>query len=217
MKLVIRLLLMVALIAAVVFGCAGRLDLPFVWAWWVISAASMLVVVLRMDPGLMEERRRPGAGGLDRGLRIAVAPFWLGHLVVAGLDVGRFHWSPAMPVVLQVVGLIVLAGACLLSARAALVNRFYSPVVRIQDDRGHVLITDGPYGWVRHPGYVGALASLPAGAFALGSWWSLAPLVPLLVLTVRRTIIEDRFLHENLAGYPDYARRVRYRLIPGVW
>ena len=97
------------------------------------------------------------------------------------------------------------------------VNRFFSPVVRHQTERGHRLITGGPYRCVRHPGYLATLCWLPASGLALGSWWSLAPLVVVLVLLVRRTIIEDRFCNETIEGYTNYASRVRYRLVPLVW
>ncbi len=217
MKLALLRILFAALLVALLFGCAGRLDLPFFWAWLALVVAAVVVISRHMDPDLKKERLRPGQGGTDRYLRIIVMPFWIAHFVVAGLDVGRFHWSAHMPLALQVVGLIVLAGTYALAGWAVLVNRFYSPVVRIQAERGHECVTSGPYRWVRHPGYTAALIGLPCGGPTLGSWWSIVPVLPVVVLALRRTIIEDRFLLQNLEGYSDYAHRVRYRLIPGVW
>jgi protein-S-isoprenylcysteine O-methyltransferase Ste14 len=104
-----------------------------------------------------------------------------------------------------------------LSVWAVRTNRFFSPVVRIQSDRGHHVIDTGPYRFLRHPGYAGLLLSAACGAAALGSWWSLLPLVPSVFLFVRRTGMEDRFLRADLTGYADYAERVQYRLVPGVW
>ncbi len=97
------------------------------------------------------------------------------------------------------------------------VNRFFSSVVRIQKERGHHLVTDGPYRYVRHPGYVGAMISMPASAIALGSWWSLLPATAFSLVVFRRAALEDAFLRDNLDGYNRYMERVRYRLLPGLW
>lgn len=217
MKLAFRLVLFIALLAGLLFGCAGRLDRPFLWAWLAVPVASVLIVARFIDRDLLKERLRPGKGGTDRYLRIVVAPLWGAHLAIAGLDVGRFHWSDHVPLALQIVGLFVFAATYAVATWAILVNRFFSSVVRIQSERGHVLVTSGPYRWVRHPSYTALFIGMPAGGLALGSWWSLAPLVPLLVLLLRRTLVEDRYLHQHLTGYPAYAERVRYRLLPGLW
>jgi len=215
-----RALLIVAFVAAlagILFGCAGRVSLPFFWGYIAVPVIAAAVITGRIDRDLMKERLRPGQGGTDRHLRIVLIPFWLAHLVIAGLDVGRFHWSGAVPIVLQAVGLALFAASYALPAWAISVNRFYSSVIRIQADRGHVLVTDGPYAYIRHPGYAGILIALPAGGVALGSWWSLVPLIPLWLLILRRAIVEDRFLHQHLDGYPEYAASTPWRLLPGVW
>ena len=100
---------------------------------------------------------------------------------------------------------------------AMLANRFFSPVVRLQEERGHHLITTGPYRFVRHPGYTGTLVSVLCVGPALGSWLASIPMVVFALLILRRARLEDRFLHDKLDGYPAYAQRVRYRLLPGVW
>lgn len=150
-------------------------------------------------------------------MRQAATPFILGHLVVAGLDVGRFGWSGPVPFGVHAVGLAGYAAGFVLSAWAVRVNPFFSPVVRVQAERGHRLVSDGPYRFLRHPGYAGLLLSSACGAAALGSWWSLVPLVPVAVLFLRRTWVEDRYLRDELTGYAGYAGRVRYRLVPGLW
>ena len=104
-----------------------------------------------------------------------------------------------------------------LSVYAMASNRFFSPVVRIQHERGHTLVTSGPYRFVRHPGYVGAILASACGGVALGSWWSLVPLAPFAALFLRRTAVEDRMLRADLDGYAGYAERVPYRLVPGRW
>lgn len=144
-------------------------------------------------------------------------PFFVGHLVVAALDIGRFQWSGSIPAGVQIAALVELGASLAVSIRSVSVNRFFSPVVRIQSERGHHLVDIGPYRWVRHPGYAAAIGSMIFSEPALGSWWSMVPLVPMFFLILRRTIIEDRYLHEHLEGYVAYVQRVRYRLMPGIW
>ena len=168
-------------------------------------------------PGPAAGTAQAGAGRPDRYLRLIALPFILAHLIVAGLDVGRFHWSRPMPAGVQAVALIGYAAGMALSVYAMANNRFFSPVVRIQHERGHPLVTSGPYRFVRHPGYTGLIVASLCGGIALGSWWSLVPLAPFVGMFLRRTAMEDRFLHDGLEGYAGYARRVRYRLVPGLW
>ncbi|MBX3395307.1 MAG: isoprenylcysteine carboxylmethyltransferase family protein [Phycisphaerae bacterium] len=203
--------------AAILFPIAGRIDLPFFWIAVLAPTPLSFFIGPRVDPELLHERLRPAAGGIDRHLRTLGTPFFLGQLVVAALDVGRYHWSPAMHPALQFAGAAGFVGGLGFAAWAMLVNRFFSPVVRIQSERGHHLIATGPYAIIRHPGYCGTLLAWPSLSFALGSWWSLAALSPLVLLVFRRVVLEDRFLFESLEGYREYAARVRFRLIPGIW
>lgn len=207
----------IALVAATLFAGAGRMDLPFVWSYVAIRLALWLVGLWTLDPGLQMERKSPGSGGRDRNLPGVAGLLIFVHLLWAGLDVGRYHWSDTVPPQMQIVGLIGLVGSHALTLWAMRVNRYFSPVVRIQDDRGHGLVCDGPYRWVRHPGYFATLVWLWASGFALGSYLSMAPLAIVLLLLIRRVAIEDRFLHGELSGYRAYASRVRDRLIPHVW
>jgi protein-S-isoprenylcysteine O-methyltransferase Ste14 len=212
-----RLLLIDVALAAILFGSAGRVDLPWFWAYLCAHAGALLVGLRFVDPGLAEERLKPQAGGEDRLFRLYLLPFYLGNLIVAGLDVGRFHWPGPMPITLQAIGLAVFAAGLCMTMWSMAVNRFFSPIVRIQSERGHHLITEGPYRLIRHPGYSGLSAVTLASGFALGSWWSVVPSVGALAVIVRRTILEDGFLKRELPGYADYAARVRYRFLPGVW
>jgi protein-S-isoprenylcysteine O-methyltransferase Ste14 len=168
-----------------------------------------------MDPGLVQERMRPGPGGVDRALRCTAMPFFLAVFVLAGLD-ARFHWSH-VPATVQVVGLVLIAGGYSVSLWTIRHNRFFSPVVRIQAERGHVLVTSGPYAHVRHPGYAATLIVLLATGLALGSWWAVLPWLAVTPLIFRRIWIEERYLRANLPGYEEYAGRVRWRLVAGVW
>jgi protein-S-isoprenylcysteine O-methyltransferase Ste14 len=175
-----------------------------------------LVVWLVIDSELLRERMKPGRGGIDRHLRLIASAFFAAHLALAGLDV-RFGWGPEVPVWLRGAAYAVLLLGSALATWAVAVNRFFSPVVRIQSERGHHVVSDGPYRLIRHPGYASSLLAWPMGGLVLGSWWALIPLAPVVVLLLRRVVIEDRYLHEHLAGYSAYARRVQWRLVPGVW
>lgn len=205
------------LVAAVLFGPAGRLDLPMFWAHLGVWAAMVAVGPFLVDPGLIRERIAPGPGARDWGRTISFAPLWLAQYVVAGLDVGRFHWSDTVPFALQVAGLVVMAAALAVTLWAQVVNRFFSSVIRIQTDRGQYVVTSGPYRFVRHPGYAVAPLLFVGGSLGLGSWLAAATSLTLLVPLLRRTAEEDRILQAELPGYAAYAERVRYRLIPGVW
>ena len=217
MRLFIRLAILELSLAAILCGSAGRLDLPWFWALIGVHVVLMSAAIRGIEPDLMRERFRPAPGGEDRGLRWRVAPFFLAHFIVAGLDVERFGWSGPVPLVVHGTGLLFYVSGIALAIRALVVNRFFSPVVRIQEERGHRLITEGPYRFVRHPGYAGMLLSFLGSGLVLGSWWSLLPLIPVVVLILRRTILEDRYLRKHLEGYVGYAERVQFRLLPGVW
>lgn len=211
----VRILVSIAVTALLLFGCAGRLDLPFFWAFIAITALLPVAMVTTVDRGLIRERMHTPPGGCDRKLPYLIMPFFGLHLAVAGLD-ARFGWSQ-VPFVWQCVGLAVCAAGYAVTVWAMRVNRFYSPVVRIQSERGHRVVDGGPYGFVRHPGYACALLLLLCSGIMLGSWWAILCNVIPIALLLRRVFIEDPFLQANLPGYADYAARVRYRLLPGVW
>jgi protein-S-isoprenylcysteine O-methyltransferase Ste14 len=137
-------------------------------------------------------------------------------LIVAGLDT-RNGWSPSLALIFQFAALTAAAGGNLISIWATSVNKFYSRFVRIQKERGHFAISDGPYRFIRHPGYLGQVIFSLASGLALGSLWALIPGGLFAVLLVLRTALEDRTLQEELQGYKAYTRRVRYRLIPYIW
>jgi len=213
----LRWVVSVGVYGAVLFALAGRVDLPWIWAYWTTGALVGLALALLIDPGLAAERRRPGPGGVDRARRFVFALGAVAHLAVGLLDVGQFHWSDTVPWPLRLFGLIGYAAALTWLVWAVSVNRFFSPVVRIQTDRGHHLVTRGPYRYMRHPGYAAMGLLFPCSALALGSWWALAPALAEVGLLLQRVEIEDRYLHEHLTGYAAYAATVPYRLVPGVW
>jgi len=209
-----------ALMSAALFGAAGRIDIAAFWVYlgiWCVMLVVGIVVTHRSDPTLFQERMKPGPGGKDPWMRRLGGPLLLAHLVVAGLDVGRYGWTGAVPLAAQVAGFVVIAAALAIALWAQTVNRFFSSEVRIQRDRGHHVITTGPYHFIRHPGYACFLVACAAAPVALGSWWSVVPLLLALGMLLRRIRIEDRLLLAELEGYAEYAQRTRFRLLPGVW
>src|SRR5215469_7747387 len=209
-------IVLVALIGLLLFGSAGRLDVPTFWVYLALWLGASLVSVAVVDPTLYQERMRPGGRRIRAVYWLLIVPLVL-HLVIAGADVGRKHWSDTVPHALQWLGMLVFAVGWGLTLWAMHVNRFFSSVVRIQEERGHQLVSSGPYAWVRHPGYVAGLLVIVSSGVALGSWLSLVPVVLMLPMLLVRTVREDRFLKQNLQGYRDYAAKVPYRLLPGIW
>jgi protein-S-isoprenylcysteine O-methyltransferase Ste14 len=187
-----------------------------VWAILGLLAAFYLALALFADAGMMRERVAPGPGSKDQLTRVLGAAMLVAHWVLAGLDVGRFQWSP-VPWQLQLAGVVGYAGALGALFWAMKTNPFYSSVVRVQTERGHHTVATGPYRFVRHPGYAATLVAMLTGGVALGSWLAMLPLVVFFGLFVRRTLLEDRLLHDELEGYAEYAQEVRYRLVVGLF
>ena len=212
----LRLVLVLGFVGTMLFGSAGRFDIPAFWALLGLMVVVVTGMLTTIDRGLLQERMKPGPGGTDRHIRALMMPFILAHLVVAGLDAGRFHWS-YVSVPVQIAGLVGLVLCFSTSVWAMRTNRFFSPVVRIQEERGHHLVTGGPYRFVRHPAYLASLLMFIASGLMLGSLWSLVPNVGCAIIMFRRVVIEDKYLHQNLDGYVEYAAKTRYRLVPGVW
>jgi protein-S-isoprenylcysteine O-methyltransferase Ste14 len=205
------------LAAVALFASAGTLAIPGFWLYLAIFAAIILASLVELDPGLLRERMRPGGKQPPFALRLFTIVLFV-HWIVAGLDRGRFHWSDSVPPWLQALALIAVAGGYALCFWAMAVNRFFSSVVRIQAERGQYVVTAGPYAYVRHPGYLAGILIMVASGPALGSWLAAALLViSSLPFLLHRAITEDRVLRCELPGYSDYASRVRWRLLPGIW
>jgi len=203
--------------AAALFGSAGTLAILTFWLYWAILAAVFVAAFALLDRGLLQERMRPGGRPTPLGLRLLNVVL-LAHWIIAGLDRGRLHWTDSVPLWLQALGLFTIAAAYALAFWAMLVNRFFSSVVRIQSERGQHVVTSGPYAFVRHPGYSAGILILGASGIALGSWFAAAVLVAVsFPFLFYRVINEDRLLQTRLDGYADYARDVRWRLVPGIW
>jgi protein-S-isoprenylcysteine O-methyltransferase Ste14 len=202
--------------AAALFGSAGTVAIASFWIYLAILAVVIIISFAALDPDLLRERMRPGGKKSPLSMRLFSLVVFV-HWIVAGLDRGRFHWSDDVPGWLQGICLFTVAAGYALALWAMRVNRFFSSVIRIQTDRGQHVVTTGPYSFVRHPGYVAGILITAASGPALGSWLAAALVIFSLPYVLYRAITEDRMLQVELAGYSDYAARVRWRLVPGIW
>lgn len=212
---------MFVFIGAILFLAAGRLDWPWAWVYLAISVAGVTIngsVTLRGHPETIAERGE--AKFTEKWDKVVSGLFGLAmYLIlplVAGLDI-RMGWTGDLGAGWQVGGAVAYAAGLELLGWSMVANAYFSVVVRIQDDRGHSVCDTGPYRFVRHPGYAGIVLQALGTPFLLGSLWALIPGVAAAVLITIRTVLEDKTLQAELAGYSDYAQRVRYRLLPGLW
>ena len=203
---------------------AGDWRWPEGWifgGWFVAVGASTIAWLYRNDPGLLAERyRMPGTGGQSRRDRIIVyllAVGFIAWVVLMPLDARRFHWTPRLPLAVELVGDALLVLSWLLLFRSFADNTFGSALVRVQTERGHRVVTTGVYGWVRHPMYLGATLMFVGGSLVTGAATALVVGLALSLLLAVRSLDEEELLTRELPGYDDYRRRVRYRLIPFVW
>jgi len=222
-RMLVQTLLWCALMGLVLFAAAGTWRWPGAWMFLAEMAALSLGSGLwlgRRDPALLAERMafpvRREQPPWDRAFMLAFLIFWFGWMVLMALDGQRFGWS-SPPGWLVPVGAIAFALGSLIALWVFQVNSYAVPVVKLQPERGHHVVSDGPYRFVRHPMYAGALLFFLGMPLLLGSWWGLA-VAPLPIVGIAwRAVREERTLMAELAGYAEYAARVRYRLVPGVW
>ena len=209
--------------AAILFLSSGRLDWWFAWVYLGVFVLAVVVnsfVLLRTNPELIAERARQFTPETKKWDRI-LATLWglmsgVVSLMVAGLD-KRFGWSPEMPMTVHLIAMLFYMFGSAFAGWALVSNAFFAGTVRIQTERGHAVVSTGPYRIVRHPGYAGWILSGLATPVMLGSLWALVPAALAQGALVLRTALEDRTLRDELPGYQDYARKVRYRLVPGIW
>ena len=211
----------VAAMGVALFWSAGRIDWWAAWAAiavWLAFYTAMDILLLRFNPELMAERLSPpkGAKTWDRTIMSIFRLTTLVRYILAGLD-QRYGWTVGFPIAAQLAGLVVCVLSYALLAWAMTSNAFFSQLMRIQSERGHAVITHGPYRYVRHPAYVGMILFEPAMSILLASWPAIIVGGLCSILLILRTALEDRTLHAELPGYVDYAHQVRYRLLPGIW
>ena len=213
--------LSIAGMGVALFWSAGRMDWWPAWAAiavWIAWFAATDILLLRFNPRLMAERLSPpkGAKAWDRTILSILRLTQLARYILAGLD-QRYGWTGGFPVAAQMAALTVCVLGYALLTWAMASNNFFSQIVRIQSDRGHAVVTDGPYRYVRHPAYVGMILFELAMSTLLASWGAIIAGGACAILLILRTALEDRALQAELTGYAEYARQVRYRLLPGIW
>ncbi len=205
-----RWAILMVLVAAGLLLVAGTTHLPMLNAYIVALAPSLLVMMLTIAPQIAQERGSADGGKHDLHdlkARLALVVLFLVTIVVAALDVGRVH-------LLSVIALVMYIAGSGFQAWAMSVNSFYSPVIHVQAERGHSVVTRGPYRILRHPAYFANIVAIPASALAIGSWMALIPATLFCAITVWRARREDTFLKENLPGYKDYMESVPGGVFP---
>jgi protein-S-isoprenylcysteine O-methyltransferase Ste14 len=223
LNLLVRTIVWFGLMGAIIFLAAGTID----YAGGRLYLGEMVAISLvfglhtmRVDPGLLKERLKPPMQKdqplADKLVLVPVLLFIFGGMGFMAADAARWHWS-MMPPSVQWAGCGLLLAAILFMYWTMRANTFAAPVVKIQKDRGHTVITTGPYAIVRHPLYFGALFYIAGTSLVLGSWWGLATVPGLALLLGVRIGIEEKTLRMGLQGYDDYARRVHWRLVPLIW
>jgi protein-S-isoprenylcysteine O-methyltransferase Ste14 len=223
MRNAIKSIIWFAIIGACLFWPAGTFDWPAAWVFLVEMTGGTAVTVVwlsRSDPALLKERMagpfQKGQAAWDKLFMLFITVIWMGWLVLMALDVKRWALSD-MPVALMMLGALLIALGFFLVLRTFKENSFAAPVVRIQEERQQRVISTGPYAIVRHPMYASALVYMLGMPLLLGSWIGLA-VFPLMVgLLIVRIFGEEATLRAGLAGYSEYAKKVRWRLIPRLW
>ena len=223
LRVIVQLLFIVVLVPLL------PLLISWKWSWWeawvygslcVLGFAISRAIAGRRHPDLLSERARymhhEDVLPWDKILAPLLGMGGTSIPLIAGLDT-RFDWSARFILPVRLAALAAILVGYALSSYALIENRYFSGVVRIQTNRDHRVVSSGPYRWMRHPGYAGALLIYLATPLFLDAVTAFLPAAILAILLVIRTSLEDRTLRERLDGYREYARRVRYRLLPGVW
>jgi protein-S-isoprenylcysteine O-methyltransferase Ste14 len=220
-KIIIKSFLGIGFIAAYIFTCAGKIKY-FQGILFLSLTVLMLIVAyifVANNPALINERFKPGKGAKkwDKIYLLLSSVLFFIMIGFSSLDSGRFNLSPKLSLIVYISASIIFIIGNLIFAWARRTNNFFSTVVRIQTDRGHSVCKEGPYQYVRHPGYFGGLLYTAVTPLLLGSLWAFIPNIVIIILMFIRTGLEDKTLAEELIGYKDYQKQVKYRLLPFVW
>jgi protein-S-isoprenylcysteine O-methyltransferase Ste14 len=206
---------------AIIFVSAGRIDF---WQGLIYVSIGLIMLLLnftflRIDSELLKERSKPGENTKKWDKTILGLSFLvtISMYIIAGLDSGRYHWSPDFHWSIYLLGIILTLLGQLLFLIAQKQNRFFSSTVRIQTDREHIVCESGLYKIVRHPAYLGSIIQAIGFPFLFGSLWSIIPISMMIILFIIRTIMEDKILKNELKGYLEYSYKTRYKIIPYVW
>jgi protein-S-isoprenylcysteine O-methyltransferase Ste14 len=209
-----RWAILMVLVSAGLLLVAGSIHLPMLNAYIAALAPSLLVMMLAIAPQISQEVGNTDDRKHDQRARLTLVVLFLGTIFMAAADVGRLHLSNHVPLALSVIGLVMYIAGSGFQAWAMSVNSFYSPVIHVQAEREHRVVTRGPYRILRHPAYFANIIAIPASALAIGSWIALIPAALFCAITVWRAGREDAFLKRNLPGYKDYMERVPGGVFP---
>lgn len=216
-------MVMLGIMMGVLFTSAGHSDIPRARYFFIITFIYLIasnIVLYKLNPELLVQRlkiKREGSKTWDEVLvRVSNLTAMLLIPAVAGLDIGRYHWS-SLGWSYTYLGIVLLVVSSVLINWAMIVNPYFEPTVRIQEERAHRVIASGPYAIVRHPGYLSGILWLASVPLILGSLYSFVPFGLYTALMSLRTYLEDKTLQDELEGYKEYAEKVRYRLFPLIW
>lgn len=217
-KRFIQVIINFIVLILVLFISAGKL--AWLWAWIYVGISLLILIVnsFSIPKDVIAERgkKKINVKKWDKIITTLNIVPAIGIIVVSGIDF-RFNWSQELSIIIHIVGILLMIFGNALFTWSMISNKYFSTLVRIQVDRNHTVSTGGPYSFVRHPGYVGYNLFNFATPLILGSLWALIPAGISLILLVIRTGLEDRTLKKELNGYKEYAKRVKYRLVPGIW
>lgn len=220
-QFLIKTLITSLVFSLILFVSAGKVNYVQGWLFLALNMITGLMNfwTIRDDEALMAERSKVGdnAKAWDKKILGLSALVYVLNVVVAGLDSGRFQWSPSMPWTVYALGVLLNLGGQVIFLTARRQNKFFSSVVRIQTDREHQVCDTGLYKVVRHPGYLGMMISLLSIPLITGSLWCSVTTLLAVVLLVVRTVMEDNTLQTELQGYKEYAQKTTHRLLPGLW
>lgn len=221
MKLLIKGFITNVIFTIILFISAGKIDYVQGWIFLSVNIISTFlnVYTIKNNIDLANERSKLGEGvkSWDKLLLGLSAMVYLITIVVAGLDSGRFLWSSEFSWIVTIIGIVLIFMGQIIFLTARNQNNFFSSVVRIQRERGHVLCDSGLYKIVRHPGYLGMILSLLSIPFITVSLWCFIPTGIAIILILIRTLLEDKTLRKELDGYVEYSNKTRYKLIPFIW
>ena len=217
---VIRFILMYIILALALFIPAGTifwLQGGIYITMMIIFSTSLITFLKKKDPELLKARAKTKTTeSWDKKIGVIVGIFILAMYILPGFDAVRYHWS-SIPLLVNIIGFVGMVLAAILFFFVSRENTYLSRVVEIQEERGHKVITTGPYKIVRHPMYLAVIVLYICHCLALGSLYSLIPCMGVIISIIFRIYYEDKKLHEELEGYKEYAKKTRFKLIPGIW
>lgn len=203
------------------FLAAGKINYPNGWIFFAVSIFGLVlnIATTKSKNELISERSKPGANtqSWDKKILGLLALVTIVAYVIAGLDSGRFNWSPHFDFRIIILGILFMVAGQIIFAVAKYQNNFFSSVARIQTERQHQVYDQGLYKFIRHPGYFGMILSWLGFPLVLNSAYSAIPVLLAIILLIARTKLEDKFLANELAGYKEYMRKTKYRILPFIW